>query len=166
MAHEGCFYPPIACVNYGNSPLADGSVTCFAQKIEGDKEDEGDEEDYSPFRLSVMNQGKDWHSGNALPITKLNTHAKRCADAVLNGLFGSVRLLCVSAPGDNLKVADPTKCKRRYFIPYELTECCILKDVMEQLTVQRSKDGRIVRHATYFTEQKERVTPLYETIDD
>ena len=147
--HEGCYYPPIACVNYGNSPLADGFVTCFAR----------DERDQNMFRFSVMNQAKDKHSMGGMPISKLNAHAKRCEDGVLCGLFGSQRLLCVSAPRDHLTATNKCKLSRK-FIPYMLSDCCILSDVMKQLSVQRSEDGRIDRHGVYFTKERERVDVL------
>jgi len=142
-AHESCYYPPIACVNYGNSQLADGFVTCFAR----------DERDQNIFRFSVMNQAKDKHSTGGMPISKLNAHAKRCEDGVLCGLFGSQRLLCVSAPHDHLIATNKCKLLRK-FIPYLMSDCCILRQVMEQLSDQRSKDGRIDRHGVYFTKEK------------
>lgn len=142
------FYPPIACVNYGNSPLADGFVTCQAR-------DTSDDEN-QVFRLSIMNQSKDKHSKGGLPITKLNVHADRCAKEALNGLFGSQRLLCVSTP-ENV-FSDSGKCIiQRKFLPYVLSECKILMQLMTNLSRQRSKEGRIKKHAAFFSSNGKKV---------
>ena len=134
------YYPPITCVNYGNSPLADGFVTCLARDTSDNKS--------GAFPVSILNQSKDKHSNGGMPITKLNTHADRCAKEVLDGLFGSQRLLCVSTPTQQF--SDSYRCKKCNFLPYVLSQSNILEGLMSELLDQRSKQGQIKEHAQFF----------------
>ena len=147
--NEECFfYPPIACVNYGNSPLADGNVTVLARDTRAATN--------PVMRLSVSNQAKDKHSKGGMSITKLNAHADKCANKVLDGLFGSERLLCVSTP--ERKFSESNNCKiERKFLRYELSKCVILQELMTELSIQRSKQGRIKQHAAFFNSKGHRV---------
>mmetsp|Transcript_6080 Transcript_6080/g.9322 ORF Transcript_6080/g.9322 Transcript_6080/m.9322 type:complete len:372 (+) Transcript_6080:161-1276(+) len=143
---ECFFYPPIACVNHGNSPFADGTVTIHAR--------DASDATNAAFRISVSNQAK--HSKGGMTITKLNAHADKCAKEVLDGLFGSERLLCVSTP--KCEFSKSNKCRiNRKFLRYELFGCKILKALMQELSTQRSKQGRIEHHAAFFNGRGQRV---------
>lgn len=128
---KNVFHPPIACINYGNSSLADGFVSCI---VKNDQD--------QVFQFTIMNQSKDKHTTTSgLHISGLNSHADRCADPVLDGLFGEKRLLCVSTPRDY--VSNQNKCRiKRKFASYVLLNCEILGLLMRDLNLQRSKEGR------------------------
>ena len=82
------FALPSAWINFGNSPLADGFVTFWCEATTGEKP--------SDFKCTLTNQAKDYHNDSKLDKAKLNKHAERCNAAVLDGVFGKRRLLCVA----------------------------------------------------------------------
>ena len=145
------FHPPIAAVNYGGSDLADGNITCFmAQKnwvLEAGLTDGDMTWNTQPVKFTAMNQAKDklGYTGTPkgpLPLAKLKTHAKRCGDPVLNGLFGEKRVLFVSTPTD-MRTKGQAKANRPW-LPRTMnpSNCKILAGLMNTLHSQRSQIGR------------------------
>ena len=79
-----------------------------------------------------MNQAKDYHNDSKLNKTKLNKHAERCNAAVLDGVFGKRRLLCVAGSMD--VVLAKVQCnKDRNFLPYVFDNGQILLELLETL---------------------------------
>lgn len=147
---KGDFHPPIAAVNHGNSALADGYITCFVAKKEWAKVvTDGAvvewNQDQGPVKFTAMNQAKDklgfkGTPKGQLPVTKLKTHAERCRDPVLDGLFGKKRLLFVSTPM-NMSAQGSASVERRW-LPRAMVNCKILEGLMGPLSIQRTCEAR------------------------
>jgi hypothetical protein len=159
-SQDGVFCPPMAAVNYGNSALFDGSITCFVAKKEWCNEGKWQT---NPVKFTAMNQAKDklGYSGEpkgALPVSKLRTHAERCNDPVLNGLFGMKRLLFVSTPSTmnaKGKVRVP-----RCWLPRALDKCEILAELMSTLASQRTRKENKETYTDCVDEKGKLVTDL------
>jgi hypothetical protein len=136
---------PVTCINYGNSPFADGFVTFYVKEKDND----------TPFKFTVMNQSKDYHNETKLDAKKLNVHAYTGQDKLLDNVFGEKRLLCVSGAHD-VVVAKKTCRTKRNFMPFAADKSMLLKELLGKLESQRNirirtstfgaflKDGKLV----------------------
>jgi hypothetical protein len=140
---------PVTCINYGNSPFADGFVTFYVKEKDKD----------TPFKFTVMNQSKDYHNETKLDAKKLNAHACTGQDELLDKVFGEKRLLCVSGAHD--VVVAKKKCQmKRNCMPFAADKSMLLKELLGKLESQRNiriristfgaflKDGKLVNIST------------------
>eukprot|EP00978_Attheya_sp_CCMP212_P024777 scaffold78489_cov58-Attheya_sp.AAC.2 len=173
-AQNRIFHPPITAVNYRNSALADGLITCFVAKKEWAKKGEIDSEmiwNIDPVKFTAMNQAKDklGYSGKPkgpLPIAKLRAHAERCSDPVLDGFFGKKHLLFASTPSSlNLKVKRLGTVEMRW-LPRALDESKILMELMATLNSQRTLKNRQKRYTDCVDETGKLVDDDPDDIDD
>mmetsp|Transcript_33237 Transcript_33237/g.80594 ORF Transcript_33237/g.80594 Transcript_33237/m.80594 type:complete len:865 (+) Transcript_33237:166-2760(+) len=129
---------PLACINYGNSPFADGYITFHVidfSVVNG-----------QPFKFTIMNQSKDYHT-SSLDVEKLEKHAEKGENELLGGIFGHERLLCVSSSEGNL--IAKRQCSDRKFLPYCVDQSHILRGLLGTLTKQRNREERQKRFTCF-----------------
>jgi len=134
------FSLPVACVNYGNSPLPDGFVVFFAKN-----QNTGVTE-----KWTIMIQAKDYYK-TSISTKKLNEHAERAQSSILDQAFGARRLLCVASGHPSLFVKRSGY--KRKFIPYSLNEAGgnqMMPDLLAQMA--RDEDTRVVKYASFVSE--------------
>lgn len=83
QAKDKTFVLPSTWIHFGASPFADGFVTFSCKKKTPETATAN-----PPFKFTLENQAKDYHNGSKLLIRKLNEHAVRCGDSLLDGVFG------------------------------------------------------------------------------
>jgi len=139
------YFSPIARVNFGSSPFADGFFTFYVKSTRtGDKSKDAK-------RFTIMNQSKDYHNSSSLDAKKLQQHAERGKHKLLDPLFGKFRLLCVSSSKEVLVAKK--KCNKRDFLPYCADHSTPLNDLLATLTNQRNRSQRLKTHA-HFCDQE------------
>jgi hypothetical protein len=116
---------PVTCINYGNSPFADGFVTFYVKEEDKD----------TPFKFTVMNQSKDYYNETKQDAKKLNVHADTGQDELLDKVFGEKRLLCVSGAHDVVVAKKMCRIKRKFI-------CSRQKHAFERATSQAGKPAK------------------------
>lgn len=164
---------PVACVNFGNSPFADGFVTFYVTKesrcnsgAASDTQEpqlEDSPEANNVTRFTIMNQSKDYHT-TSLDVTKLQKHSERGKDKLLNTIFGESRLLCVSSSKE--VILSKRECQPRDFLPFCADQSTILENLLATLQKQRAKESRLQTHACYCDEDGEQLNEDGERLNE
>ena len=149
---------PVSCVNFGNSPFADGFITFHIIKEICSNSDAASgfqtnqknhmndsPEDGNICKFSIMNQSKDYHS-SSLNTKKLQKHAELGDDKLLHNFLGVSRLLCVSSSQNVLIPSRKCKCPRD-FLPFCANQSAILERLLATLQHQRALRHRLKTHA-------------------
>lgn len=108
-------------------------------------------------RVSIMIQAKDYHGNSRLDTTKLNKHAKTMNNKVLDGVFGSPRLLCV-ASGHESSTETKTDVMPRDYFPFEFNQGELLSHLLVSLQSQRSQFYQFEKYSCLCDEDGEVVS--------
>jgi hypothetical protein len=148
---------PISFVNEGNSDLFDGGVTFWALHGETSKEGKVTLE-HREEKVTIEIQAKDYHGQSKVDATKLNEHSAKVGNPLLDKLFGSIRLLCVSSPMARAVMSSTVALNKRNYMPYVVERSSLLTTLLSDLQQQRWRKWRIEKYACFYNANDEEVT--------
>ena len=95
-----------------------------------------------------MIQAKDYHGDSRVDVGKMNEHAEKNADEVLDGVFGKTRMLCVASTADAVLGKGATK-KKRDHLPYLFHRGKLVEGLLKKLQTQRDPSARVEKYASF-----------------
>ena len=122
------YIPAFAAVNYWNSDLCDGFVTFHAQRRD---------DPHNVEKMSIMIQARDYHESSTLDTERMNEHAAKHNNDVMDICFGKTRLFCVASKRE--AVMAKGKATKRQYMPFIVEEGLLLSEILPRLQVQRNR---------------------------